>query len=129
MSDSPPSPMRRYRTVGRDLRYRSVPLLKCSALVRAHRESQADSTLEVRLGHKRAHTGATRARWTNALRRALIYVATPRTNRAALAIWSQRIAVTATVTNERHVRFVHARWLHQIEPGIVSKLQARLWRQ
>ena len=62
MSDSPPSPMRRYRTVVRDLRYRSAPLLKCSALVRAHRESQADLTLEVHLGHKRVHTGATRAR-------------------------------------------------------------------
>ena len=129
MSDLPPLPMRRYRTVGRDLRYRSAPLLKCSALVRAHRESQADSTLRVRLGHKRVRTGATRARQCNALWRALIYVATTRTNRAAFAIWSQRIAVPATVTNERHVRFVHTRRLHQIEPSVVSKLQARLWWQ
>ena len=129
MSDLPPSPMRRSRMVDRDLRYRSAPLLKCWALVRAHRESQADSTLRVRLGHKRARTGATRARQCNALWRALIYVATTRTNRAAFAIWTERIAVTATVTNERHVRFVHARWLNQVKPGIVSKLQARLWRQ
>ena len=112
MSDLPPLPMRRYRTVGRDLRYRSAPLLKCSALVHVHRESQADSTLRVHPGHKRAHTAATRARLPNALRRALINVATTRANRAALAIWSQRIAVTATVTNERDVRFVHARRLN-----------------
>ena len=112
MSDLPPSLMQRSRMAGRDLRYRSAPLLKCSALVHEHRESQADSTLRVRLGHKRAHTAATRARLPNALRRALIDVATTRANRAALAIWSQRIAVPAAVTNERHVCFVHARWLH-----------------
>ena len=122
MSDLPPLPMRRYRTVGRDLRYRSAPLLKCSALVRAHQANLVASTLEVHPGHKRAHTAATRARLCNALWRALIYVATTRTNRAALAIWSQRIAVPATVTNERHVRFVHTRGLHQIKPSVVSEL-------
>ena len=114
--------MRRYRTVAHDLRYRSAPLLKCSALVRAHRANLVASTLEVLHGHKRVRTVATRASKYNALRRALIYVATTRTNRAALAIWSQRIAVPATVTNKCNVRFVHTRRLHQIEPGIVSEL-------
>lgn len=127
MSGSPRSQMQRYRAVVRDLRYLSVPQWKCSALDRAHRESLAVSTLEALPGHKRVRIGATAAKQPNALRCALINVATPRTNRAALAIWSQRIAVPSTVTNERHVRFIHSRRFHQIKPGIVSELQARLW--
>ena len=122
MSDLPPLPMRRYRTVGRDLRYRSAPLLKCSALVRAHQANLVASTLEVHPGHKRAHTAATRARLCNALWRALINVATTRANRTTLAMWAERIAVPATVTNERHVRFVHTRRLNQIEPSVVREL-------
>ena len=75
------------------------------------------------------HTAATRARKYNALRRALFNVATARANRAAFAIWTQCITVTATVADERDVRLVHARRLYQIKPGIMRELQARLWWQ
>ena len=94
---------------------------------RARLASQVDSTLEVLLGHKRVHTAATRANHNNALRRALINVATTRANRTALAIWTQRIAVPAAMPNQGNVRLVHARRFHKIEPGIMRELQTRLW--
>lgn len=74
-------------------------------------------------------TAATRARKYNALQRALFNVATTRTNRAAFAIWTKRIAVSAAVTNQGNVRLVHARWFHEIEPGVMGELQTRLWWQ
>ena len=94
---------------------------------RARRASQAVSTLEVHPGHKRVRTAATRANNDNALRRAAINVATTRADWTALAIWTQRIAVSTTMADERHVRFVHARRLNKIEPGIMRELQTRLW--
>ena len=112
MSDSPTLPMRRCQTVARDLRCQPALQSKCSALDRAHRESLVVLTLEVHPGHKRVRTAATRARKYNALQRATIGIPTTRTNRAALAIWTERIAVPSTMTNERDVRLVHARWFH-----------------
>ena len=94
---------------------------------RARLASQVDSTLEVLLGHKRVHTAAMRANHNNALRRALINVATTRANRTALAIWAKCIAVPAAMPNQGNVRLVHARRLHQIKPRVMGELQTRLW--
>ena len=127
MSGLPPSPMRRYRTVGRDLRYRSAPPSKCSASGRVLLANQVGSTSEVHPGHKRVRTAATHARENNALRRATINVATPRADGTAIAIWPQRIAVSATVADQRDVCLVHSRRFNEIKPGVMSELQARLW--
>ena len=35
----------------------------------------------------------------------------------------------ATVTDERDVRLIHARMLHQVEPCVMRELQTRVWRQ
>ena len=94
--------------VVRDWRYQLAPQWRSLDLVRERRVSRAVSTLEVHPGHKRVHTAATRANNYSALWRAAINVSAPRANRTALAIWTERIAVPAAVTNERDMRFVHA---------------------
>ena len=114
--------------VGRGLRYQLALQWKCSALVPARRVSLVVLILKAHPGHKRVRTAATPARTRNALRRAPLNVATPRANRAALAIWPKRIAMPAAVPNERNVRLVHARRLNEIKPCIMRELQARLWR-
>ena len=94
--------------VVRDWRYQLAPQWRSLDLVRERRVSRAVSTLEVHPGHRPVRTAATRANNHHALRRAAINVATTQANRTALAIWTERIAVPAAVTNERDMRFVHA---------------------
>jgi len=51
-------------------------------------------------------------------------------NRAAATVWSECVAVTTPVSDQRHVRLIHALRWNEVEPGVVCKLQARLfWDQ
>ena len=48
-------------------------------------------------------------------------------NRAAAAVWSERVAVTTPVSDQRLVRLIHALRWNEVQPGVVCKLQTRLF--